>query len=51
MVRNMFYTKQLVIRMWKVSELKISDNYTCDCEKNYGKNCKYPEKYRDGGCK
>ena len=31
--------------------LEISDNYTCDCMKNYGKTCKYPEKYRDGGCK
>lgn len=26
------------------------DKYTCDCESNYGKTCKYPEKYRDGGC-
>ena len=26
------------------------DNYVCDCEKNYGKNCKHPEKYREGGC-
>ena len=23
----------------------------CDCEKNYGKTCKHPEKYKDGGCK
>ena len=29
----------------------IRDSYVCDCEKNYGKNCMYPEKYRDGGCK
>ena len=29
----------------------IRDSYVCDCEKNYGKNCKYPGKYRDGGCK
>ena len=30
---------------------KIKDNYVCDCMKNYGKICKYPEKYRGGGCK
>lgn len=29
----------------------IKDSYVCDCEKNYGKNCKHPNKYRDGGCK
>lgn len=23
----------------------------CDCEKNYGKGCLYPEKYLSGGCK
>ena len=23
----------------------------CDCDKNYGNLCKYPEKYKDGGCK
>lgn len=28
----------------------IKDSYVCDCEKNYGKSCKYPEKHRDGGC-
>ena len=22
----------------------------CDCEKNYGKSCKYPQKYNNGGC-
>lgn len=22
----------------------IKDNYVCDCMKNYGKTCKYPEK-------
>ncbi|MNR66748.1 hypothetical protein D3C85_1904060 [compost metagenome] len=27
------------------------DYYICDCGKNYGKKCKYPEKYRNGGCK
>ena len=29
----------------------IKDNYVCDCMKNYGKTCKYPEKYRKEGCK
>ena len=29
----------------------IKDSYVCDCEKNYSKNCKHPNKYRDGGCK
>lgn len=29
----------------------LTDKYICDCEKNYGKACKYPEKYKDGGCK
>ena len=33
-----------------VFELILEDNYICDCEKNYGKDCKYPEKYREGGC-
>lgn len=32
---------------------KAKDSYLCDCEKkfNFGKLCKYPEKYKDGGCK
>lgn len=33
----------------------MKDSYVCDCGKgfpwNFGKVCKYPEKYRDGGCK
>ena len=29
----------------------IHYNCICDCTKNYGKTCKYPDKYRDGGCK
>lgn len=35
-------------RVW---DYYITDCCTCDCEKNYGGNCKYPEKYKDGGCK
>lgn len=27
------------------------DSYICDCGRNYGKTCKYPDKYRNGGCK
>jgi hypothetical protein len=32
---------------------KAKDSYLCDCGKkfNFGKLCKYPEKYKDGGCK
>jgi hypothetical protein len=29
----------------------INDKYVCDCPVNYGKDCKYPEKYREEGCK
>lgn len=34
----------------QTSELEIQDSYICDCEKNYGGRCKYPEKYRTIGC-
>ena len=27
------------------------DSYVCDCDKNYGKDCEYPDNYRAGGCK
>lgn len=30
---------------------EYTDNYVCDCMKNYGNICKYPEKYKNGGCK
>ena len=32
---------------------KFKDCYICDCDKkfNFGKLCKYPEKYKEGGCK
>lgn len=30
--------------------LKLEDKYVCDCMENYGKTCKHPEKYRNGGC-
>ena len=29
----------------------IKDKYVCDCHKNYGKDCLFPDKYRGGGCK
>ena len=29
----------------------FKDKYRCDCDTNYGKDCKYPDKYKDGGCK
>ena len=28
----------------------LSDSYLCDCGKNPNNVCKYPDKYRDGGC-
>ena len=32
---------------------KFKGSYICDCDKkfNFGKLCKYPEKYKEGGCK
>ena len=38
-----------VCKDWSV----LKDSYLCDCDKawNFGKLCKYPEKYKDGGCK
>lgn len=26
------------------------DSYVCDCERNYGKACKYPDRYKNEGC-
>lgn len=31
-------------------EERIEDSYVCDCGRNYGGRCQYPEKYRSGGC-
>lgn len=28
----------------------MEDHYVCECMKNYGGDCKYPSKYREGGC-
>lgn len=30
---------------------QIHSGCVCDCGKNYGKSCLYPEKYLSGGCK
>ncbi len=46
--------EDLLVRMNSVIELanknKVTDCYTCDCTKNYGKSCKHPDKYASGGC-
>lgn len=31
-------------------QLGVEDSYICDCHRAYGKMCKYPQKYREGGC-
>lgn len=31
-------------------KLEFVNKHICDCEKNYGKDCLYPEKYENGGC-
>ena len=46
--KYLFHKKSLIDV--EVFELVLEDNYICDCEKNHGKDCKHPEKYRDGGC-
>ena len=33
-----------------LDQIGIKDNYICDCHKNHGKDCLFPEKYRNGGC-
>lgn len=35
-----------VCKEWSV----FKDNYICDCNDNGGKDCKHPDKYKDGGC-
>lgn len=37
-------------RFYFYKELDVEDYYVCDCMKNYGKACKNPSKYREGGC-
>lgn len=32
-------------------ELDMEDHYVCHCTKNYGKACKNPHRYVEGGCK
>jgi len=32
-------------------KLEFVNKHICDCEKNYGKDCLYPEKYESEGCK
>ena len=33
-----------------VFDLTVEDAYVWDCEKNHGKDCRHPERYREGGC-
>lgn len=32
-------------------DLYLTDECVCDCEKAYGKLCKHPDEYKNGGCK
>lgn len=38
-------------RKYFLDQIEIKDKYLCDCHRNYGKDCLFPEKYRNGGCK
>lgn len=38
-------------RFYFYKELDMEDHYVCDCMKNYGKACKHPDRYVEGGCK
>ena len=29
---------------------RVKDYFVCDCEVNYSKSCKHPDKYQNGGC-
>lgn len=33
-----------------LDQLEIKDKYICDCHRNHGKDCLFPEKYRKEGC-
>ena len=46
--KYLFHKKSLM--SVDVFELILEDNYICDCTKNYGKDCRHPERYREGGC-
>ena len=35
---------------WLEEQTAIKDKYPCDCHKNYGKDCLFPEKHREEGC-
>lgn len=37
-------------RFYFYKELDMEDHYVCDCTKNYGKACKHPDRYVEGGC-
>ena len=37
-------------RKYLEDQLEIKDKYLCDCHRNHGKDCLFPEKYRKEGC-
>ena len=39
----------VLFEKWLEEQTLIKDKYLCDCHRNYGKDCLFPEKYRDGG--
>ena len=50
-VEYLFHKKTLMdVEVYRLESMDCS--YVCDCNRlwNFGKICKYPEKYRNGGC-
>lgn len=45
------FTEDEVIKLL-FGEIPIKDSsLICDCQRNYGRACKKPDKYKSGGCK
>ena len=57
LLTDLEYTKEWVEKelargtFYFYEQLEVEDSYICDCHRAYGKKCKYPERYRKGGCK
>lgn len=48
---NKDFTEDEVIKLL-FGEIPIKDSsLICDCPRNYGRACKKPDKYKNGGCK
>lgn len=48
---NKDFTEDEVIKLL-FGEIPIKNSsLICDCPKNYGRACKKPDKYKNGGCK